>query len=148
MSQPTLVIVSGYFGPIHVGHLDYIEAGAAHGDELFVIVNNNLQQELKKGKVIIDEADRERIVAALRVVDHTMIAIDQDGTVSESIEQIAQKFPDHRIIFGNGGDRGPDGDPVPEHDVCDKYGIEMIFGMGGTNKADSSTRLISELGLA
>lgn len=148
MSQPTLVIVSGYFGPIHVGHLDYIEAGAAHGDELFVIVNNNLQQELKKGKVIIDEADRERIVAALRVVDHTMIAIDQDGTVSESIEQIAQKFPDHRIIFGNGGDRRPDGDPVPETDVCERYGIEMIFGMGGTNKADSSTRLISELGLA
>ncbi len=55
MTQPTLVIVSGYFGPIHVGHLDYIEAGAATGDELFVIVNNNTQQMLKKGKVPIYE---------------------------------------------------------------------------------------------
>ena len=147
MTQPTLVIVSGYFGPIHVGHLDYIEAGAATGDELFVIVNNNTQQMLKKGKVIIDEADRLRIVEALRVVDHAMIAVDEDGAVSASIEAIAQKFPDHKIIFGNGGDRGPDGDPVPEHGVCEQYGIEMAFGMGGSNKADSSSRLIEELGL-
>lgn len=148
MPKPTLVIVSGYFGPIHVGHLDYIEAGAEAGDEVFVIVNNNLQQELKKGKVIIDEADRERIVAALRVVDHTMIAVDTDGTVSASIEQIAQRFPDHKIIFGNGGDRRPDGDPAPEVHICEQHGIEMVFGMGGTDKADSSSRLISELGLA
>lgn len=147
MTTPTLVIVSGYFGPIHVGHLDYIEAGAAEGDELYVIVNNNLQQERKKGKVIIDEADRLRIVEALRVVDHAMIAVDQDGTVCASIAAIATQFPDHRIIFGNGGDRRPDGDPVPETDICEQHGIEMIFGMGGTNKADSSSRLIEELGL-
>ena len=74
---PTLVIVSGYFGPMHAGHLDYIEAGAAAGDELYVIVNNNVQQTLKKGKIIMDEGDRHRIVAALRVVDHAMIAVDQ-----------------------------------------------------------------------
>ncbi|MEM7095597.1 MAG: adenylyltransferase/cytidyltransferase family protein [Actinomycetota bacterium] len=147
MAQPTLVIVSGYFGPIHVGHLDYIEAGAAAGDELFVIVNNNVQQTLKKGKVIIDEADRLRIVEALRVVDHAMIATDTDGTVCDSIEAVAQKFPDHRIIFGNGGDRNPDADMPPEVEVCERHGIEMIFDMGGNNKADSSSRLIEELGL-
>jgi len=73
----TLVIVSGYFGPIHVGHLDMIEAGAAAGDELFVIVNNNAQQIKKKGKIIMDEADRLRIVEALSVVDHAMVAVDR-----------------------------------------------------------------------
>jgi len=146
MNQPTLVIVSGYFGPLHVGHLDYIEAGAAAGDELFVIVNNNLQQELKKGRVIIDEADRHRIVAALGCVDHSMVAVDADGTVSASIEHIAQRFGEHRIIFGNGGDR--DGDAaVPETEICERYGVEMIFDMGGNAKADSSSRLIEELGL-
>lgn len=146
MTQSTLVIVSGYFGPLHVGHLDMIEAGAAAGDELFVIVNNNLQQELKKGRVIIDEADRHRIVAALRAVDHSMVAVDTDGTVCASIEHIAQRFGEHRIIFGNGGDRDT-GAAVPESDVCERYGIDMIFDMGGNAKADSSSRLIDELGL-
>lgn len=144
---PTLVVLSGYFGPLHVGHLDMIEAGAAAGDELFVIVNNNLQQQLKKGRVVIDQADRLRIVAALRDVDHAMIAIDQDPTVGASLEQIAQRFPDHHIVFGNGGDDRRDTDEVPETAVCERHGIEMVFGMGGTNKADSSSRLIAELDL-
>lgn len=144
--RKTLVVVSGYFGPIHVGHLDMIEAGERAGDELFVIVNNNAQQIMKKGKVIIDEADRLRIVNALRVVDHAMIAIDEDGTVSASIEAIAERFPDHRIIFGNGGDRDS-GAVVPESEICSRLGVEMVFGMGGTEKADSSSRLIAELDL-
>lgn len=145
MADPTLVIVSGYFGPLHVGHLDYIEAGAAMGDELLVIVNNNRQQELKKGRVVIDEADRLRIVAALRVVDHAMLALDDDGTVCASLEAVAQRFPNHRLVFGNGGDRGAQN--VPETEVCVRHGIEMVFAVGGDQKADSSTRLIDELGL-
>lgn len=146
-SESTLVIVSGYFGPIHVGHLDMIEAGKAAGDELMVIVNNNAQQVLKKGKVIIDEADRLRIVQALRVVDHAMIAVDDDGTVCASLAEIGERFPDHRLVFGNGGDDRRNNAEVPESQVCQRYGIEMVFGMGGANKADSSSRLIEELGL-
>ena len=145
MSKPVLVIVSGYFSPLHCGHLDYIEAGAARGDRLAVIVNNNGQQVLKKGKLILDEADRLRIVQALRVVDDAMIAIDDDGAVSKSLEAFALKYPDHRIIFGNGGDRTPGN--VPEKAVCDQYGIEMVFEMGGDTKRDSSTRINTELGL-
>ena len=145
MTKPTLVVVSGYFGPIHVGHLDYIEAGARLGDELLVIVNNNRQQELKKGRVVIDEADRLRIVSALAVVDHAMLAVDDDGTVCASLEAVARRFPDHVLVFGNGGDRVADN--VPESEVCERYGIEMVFEVGGAEKADSSTRLIEELGL-
>ena len=140
-SKPTLAIVSGYFSPIHVGHLDLIEAGAAAGDELFVIVNNNAQQLMKKGKVIIDEADRLRVVRALRAVDHAMIAVDEHDTVSASIASIADRFGGHRIVFGNGGDRRS-GDVVPETEVCERYGITMVFDLGGTEKADSSSRII------
>lgn len=146
-ASPTLVIVSGYFGPIHVGHLDMIEAGAAAGDELFVIVNNNAQQVMKKGKVVIDESDRLRIVEALRAVDHAMVAVDEDATVCASLEAIAKRFPDHRIVFGNGGDDRKNNDEVPESAVCREFDIEMVFGMGGLNKADSSSRLIEELNL-
>jgi cytidyltransferase-like protein len=113
MSRPVLVIVSGYFSPLHCGHLDMIESAADRADKLVVIVNNNAQQIMKKGKLIIDEADRLRIVAALRVVDEAMIAIDEDRTVSASIESIARAHPDHRIVFANGGDRDS-GAVVPE----------------------------------
>ena len=144
VTQRTLVIISGYFSPLHVGHLDMIEAGAAAGDELFVIVNNNHQQRLKKDRVVIDEADRLRIVAALRDVDHAMVAIDDDATVNASIEAIAARFADHRLVFGNGGDDRTNGAEVPEIEVCTRLDIEMVFGLGGANKADSSSRLIGE----
>ena len=142
----TAIVVSGYFSPIHVGHLDLIDDAASRGDDVIVIVNNNAQQEMKKGKVIIDEADRLRIVRALRAVDHAFVAIDDDRTVRASLRKVASDFPDHRIIFGNGGDRDSDV-VVPEAEVCQELGIEMVFNMGGTEKADSSSRINVELGL-
>ncbi len=146
MSKPVLVIISGYFSPLHGGHLDMIEAGVELGDRLVVIVNNNAQQLLKKGKVILDEQDRLRVILALRAVDDAMVAIDDDGTVSASIERLAQKYSGHHIVFGNGGDRDS-GAVVPETAVCEQYGIEMVFDMGGTNKRDSSSRINQELGI-
>lgn len=142
---PTAAIVSGYFSPIHVGHLDMIEGAAQLADEVFVIVNNNAQQEMKKGKVIIDEADRLRIVEALERVDFAMIAVDTDRTVSASLVAIAERFADHKLIFANGGDRIPDF--VPEAEACEAHNIEMAFGVGGDQKADSSSRINVELGL-
>lgn len=145
VSQPSAVIVSGYFSPIHVGHLDMIDGAAQHGDSLIVIVNNNAQQIAKKGKLIIDEADRLRVVEALRAVDHSFIAVDDDRTVCASLVKIRNDFPDHRLIFANGGDREPGF--VPEAQVCEEHHIEMMFGVGGSNKADSSSRINVELGL-
>ena len=142
---PTAAIVSGYFSPLHVGHLDMIDSAAELADKVFVIVNNNAQQEIKKGKVIIDEADRLRVVLALAAVDHAIIAVDDDRTVSASLRQLAETFSDHRLIFANGGDRIPDF--VPESAVCEEHGIELVFGVGGNEKADSSSRINVELGL-
>ena len=141
----TAAIVSGYFSPLHVGHLDMIEAAGDLADAVFVIVNNNAQQVMKKGKVIIDEQDRLRIVQALKAVDHAIVAVDEDRTVSASLEHLAQAFPEHQLIFANGGDRIPDF--VPEAAVCEQHGIEMAFGVGGDAKADSSSRINVELGL-
>ncbi|WP_420637698.1 adenylyltransferase/cytidyltransferase family protein [Candidatus Poriferisocius sp.] len=146
-TQPTLVVISGYFSPLHCGHLDMIEGGASLGDELLVIVNNNAQQIMKKGKVILDEQDRLRIVSALRAVDHAMVAVDDDATVCRTLELVAERHSDRRIIFGNGGDRDTSA-AVPEAEVCARHGIEMRFDVGGTTKRDSSSRLIEELGLA
>jgi cytidyltransferase-like protein len=147
LSKPVLTILSGFFSPLHIGHLDMIEAAAAHGDQLVVIVNNNGQQTLKKGRVIMDEQDRLRIVRALRVVDDAFIAVDEDRTVCASLVLLAEKHRGtYQMVFANGGDR-VSGEVVPESPVCQEHGINMVFGMGGTAKADSSTRINMALGL-
>lgn len=140
-----IVIESGFFNPLHGGHLDMIEAGAKLGDKLVVIVNNDTQQVMKKGKVILDEQNRHRLISALRDVDESFIAIDKDGSVIKSLEKVALAYPNDELIFANGGDRDSE-KAIPEGDVCRKYNIEMIFGVGGVEKADSSTRINQALG--
>lgn len=142
-----VVIVSGFFNPLHGGHLDMIEAAAKLGDRLIVIVNNDKQQVEKKGKVILVETSRARLLRALRAVDEVFIAIDNDATVIESLDFLASQYPDDELVFANGGDRSST-KVVPETEVCDKNGIEMLFGVGGDNKADSSTRINQALGHA
>tara|TARA_Y100000814_G_scaffold238556_1_gene182783 strand:- start:100 stop:543 length:444 start_codon:yes stop_codon:yes gene_type:complete len=146
MTEKTLVIVSGYFSPLHCGHLDYLEAGASLGDRLIVIVNNDLQQKKKKGKVILPQQDRLRIVKALSIVDEACVAIDDDSSVKKTIESIALKNQQFNLIFANGGDRNQPSD-IPEVDVCREHKIQLIFGAGGSTKRDSSTRINSELGI-
>lgn len=142
-----VVIVSGFFNPLHGGHLDMIEAAAKLGDRLIVIVNNDEQQVQKKGKVILVETNRARLIRALRVVDEVFISIDEDMTVIKSLDFLASQYPDDELVFANGGDRDST-KVVPETEVCEKNGIEMLFGVGGNNKADSSTRINQALGHA
>ncbi len=144
-----LAIVSGYFNPLHVGHLDMMEAARALGDALVVIVNNDAQQVMKKGKVITSESDRLRIVEALNVTDAALVAVDDDGSVARSLEAIHAAYPDRSLVFCNGGDRSPEADAVPtaEVAVCERLGIEMVWGVGGQTKADSSSRINDALGI-
>ena len=125
----TTVAVSGYFDPIHVGHLEFLELAKKLGDHLTVIINNNLQAELKKGSTFMDEKDRMEIVAALRCVDEVFLSIDTDKSVCKSLEHIK---PD---IFANGGDRLLD--EIPETAVMKKYNIKMVDGLGSKIRSSS-----------
>lgn len=140
-----VVIVSGFFNPLHGGHLDMIEAAAMLGDKLIAIVNNDVQQVLKKDKIILSEQNRARLIGALRVVDEVVISIDTDPTQIKTLEMVARQEEGNQLVFANGGDRDSE-KAIPEADVCREYGIEMIFGVGGTEKADSSTRINQALG--
>lgn len=140
-----VVIVSGFFNPLHGGHLDMIEAASELGDKLIVIVNNDMQQVLKKDRIILNEENRARLMSALRVVDESVIAIDEDPTVTRTLELLASKHPQDELVFANGGDRDSEKE-IPEAEICHKYHIELLFGVGGTNKADSSTRINQAMG--
>jgi len=125
------VVVSGYFDPIHVGHLEYLKLAKDLGDKLIVIVNNNEQCILKKGKPFMDELDRLEIVKSLKMVDDVFLSIDKDKSVIRSLEILKPN------IFANGGDRNTN--EVPESVICKKYNIKMIDGLG--NKIRSSSDL-------
>ena len=124
-----IVAVSGYFDPIHVGHLEYLRLSKKLGDKLVVIVNNNHQCVLKKGKPFMDEKDRVEIVRSLEMVDEVFLSIDDDKSVCKSLEKIKPH------IFANGGDRSTG--EVPESTVCKKYNIQMTDGLGDKIRSSS-----------
>ena len=131
------VCISGYFDPLHVGHIEYINKAKKLGDYLVVIVNNNLQCKLKKGKFFMDENDRVEIVKNLKYVDEVFLSIDRDKTVCKSLEKLKPS------IFANGGDRK--NYEIPESKVCDMYGIEIIDGLGDKIRSSSDLTGIKEI---
>ena len=123
------VVVSGYFDPLHVGHIEYLELAKNLGDRLIVIVNNDKQAGLKKGESFMNEEDRLTIVASLRCVDNVFLSIDKDSHVCESLAFLR---PD---IFANGGDRL--NREIPEAKVCDELGIALVDGLGTKIRSSS-----------
>ncbi len=135
------VIVSGYFNPIHKGHLEYFHNAKAQGDALFVIVNSDHQRALKGSKEFQDEAERMMIVSNLRVVDKAVLSIDKDRTVCETIAQIHKDFgKEYELAFANGGDQN--NDTIPERPVCERLGIVLLDGLG--DKIQSSSWLLKK----
>ena len=135
------VIVSGYFNPIHKGHLEYFHNAKAHGDALFVIVNSDHQRALKGSKAFQDEAERMMIVSNLRVVDKAVLSIDKDRTVCETIAQIHKDFSkEYDLAFANGGDQN--NETIPERPVCERLGITLLDGLG--DKIQSSSWLLKK----
>jgi len=139
----TLVIVSGYFNPIHEGHLEYLNRSKALGDFLYVIVNNDLQRELKGSKPFFTESQRRTILKNIKAVDEVIISIDKNRFVDKTLELIykeeAHKYD--RILFTNGGDQTAE--TIGEKAVCERLGIEMVFGLG--DKIQSSSWLLNKL---
>ena len=137
--KPKAVIVSGYFNPIHKGHIEYFQNAKANGDKLFVIVNSDFQRVLKGTKEFQDENERFFIVENLRLVDKCFLSIDKDRTVVESIKSIFNQFGNvYQLVFANGGDQL--NDKSPERPICEALGIDLIDGLGG--KIQSSSWLL------
>lgn len=139
MSKKRAIIVSGYFNPIHKGHLEYINNAKAIADELFVIVNSDLQRELKGSKAFQTEEERLLIIENIKAVDKAFISIDHDRTVCKTIEMIHKEFSkEYELGFANGGDQN--NDTIPERPICENLGIKLIDGLG--DKIQSSSWLL------
>ena len=133
------IIVSGYFNPLHKGHLAYFNYAKALCDELFVIVNNDHQRDIKGSKPFQDEQERFLIVSNIKAVDKAILSIDHDRTVCESIRKIAEQYgSDYKLAFANGGDQN--NETIPEIPLCKELGVVLIDGLG--EKIQSSSWLL------
>ena len=133
------VIVSGYFNPIHKGHIEYFNLAKSRAEELFVIVNNDAQRALKGSKEFQDEAERMIIVSNIKAVDKAVLSVDQDRTVCKTIEKIVNEYgDDYTFSFANGGDQN--NQSIPEVPVCERLNVTLIDGLG--DKIQSSSILL------
>ena len=134
-----LIIVSGHFNPLHKGHLDLFEKAKEVGDLLCVIVNNDIQRELKGSKFFQDQDERIQIIRALSIVDMAWISVDKDLTQNETLKVMVDKFyGSMKLAFANGGDQT--NETIPEADICRTFDIELIDGLG--DKIQSSSWLL------
>jgi cytidyltransferase-like protein len=141
MSKPKAIIVSGYFNPLHKGHLELFYKSKEAGDQLWVIVNSDHQRELKGSKEFMDENERLLIVSAVGIVDKVLISIDKDKTQCATLTDLADKFgANFELYFANGGDQ--DNDSIPEVSVCMEKGIKLLEGLG--DKIQSSSWLLNK----
>lgn len=133
------VIVSGYFNPIHKGHLEYFNNAKMYADELIVIVNNDVQRALKGSQEFQSEEERVLIVSNIKAVDKTVLSVDSDRTVCATLRKIAHELGSvYTLAFANGGDQN--NDTIPERPVCEEIGITLMDGLG--DKIQSSSWLL------
>ena len=140
-----VVVISGFFNPLHIGHIDYISAARNLGDFLIVIVNSDDQVKIKGSVPFMNQDDRLRIIRNIKGVDRAVIAIDEDGSVCKTIREEFKRLQNdpffEEMVFANGGERKEGGGP--EDVLEEELGVRMIYNAGG-DKVQSSSNLIKK----
>lgn len=139
-----VIITSGYFNPIHIGHINLIREAKKLGELLVVIVNSDLQVKIKGSTPFMPEQERMEIIKALKYVDDAILSIDKDATQGESLRFIAKKYPNTELFFAKGGDRNASNIPESETKACKDFNIKVINNVGG-GKVQSSSWLLGRL---
>ena len=141
-----VVVISGFFNPLNIGHIDYISSARNLGDFLIVIVNSDDQVKIKGSVPFMSQDDRLRIIRNINGVDRSVIAIDKDESVCQTIREEFNRLQNdpffEDMIFANGGDRKEG--KVPEDILENELGIRMVYNIGG-EKVQSSSELIKKI---
>ena len=136
-----IILVSGGFDPIHSGHIKLIDNAAEHGD-VVVLLNSDKWLRQKKGKEFLPFKERKIIMSALKKVIDVIEFNDDDKTCIDGIKKAKKLFKNRIIKFANGGDRN--NETTPEIEFCNQNGIEMLWGIGGNEKSNSSSWILKK----
>jgi len=139
-STKKIVITSGYFNPLHIGHINLMSEARKLGDLLVVIVNNDEQVKIKGSVPFMKQEERVEIIKTLKFVDHVFLSVDKDKTVAESLKSIANLYQGD-FLFAKGGDRDVSNIPENEKKICEEFNIKIVNDVGG-GKVQSSSWLI------
>ena len=138
----TYYIVSGGFDPIHEGHIEMIKSSAVASDGVIVLANSDDWLCRKKGKNFHNIKTRICILENLKGVIDVIEFDDSDNSASDGLRKARAKYPNDNLVFANGGDRGKDN--IPETPTCRELNIDLAFGVGGENKANSSSWILEK----
>ena len=136
-----VVVISGGFDPVHIGHVRMFEESKKLGDHLIVILNNDNWLKKKKGYFFMPEHERMEVLKGFMAIDEVFLSLHEDDPTDMSVCAELKVLRPH--IFANGGDRVQDN--VPEVAVCNETGTEMIFNVGQGGKVQSSSWLVNNL---
>ncbi|MEM2547214.1 MAG: adenylyltransferase/cytidyltransferase family protein [Candidatus Bathyarchaeia archaeon] len=130
------ILVSGFFDPLHRGHIAYLKEAKNLGGKLVVLVHRDECCIRKKGYCFMPLEDRMSVLKAIRYVDEVIVCGPNcDLTTCDALLKVKP------AIFAKGGDRNPENMPQCELEICKKPGIEIVYGMGG-QKVQSSSWLV------
>tara|TARA_B100000745_G_scaffold262418_1_gene186561 strand:- start:93 stop:530 length:438 start_codon:yes stop_codon:yes gene_type:complete len=138
-----IILVSGGFDPIHSGHI-YLIANASKYGDVVVLLNSDAWLIQKKGKEFLPYKEREMIMNALKSVIDVIAFDDSDKTCIDGIRKAIEKYPNRKIKFANGGDRNDNTSPLPEKVYCEQNKVKVLWGIGGDNKANSSSWILKK----
>ena len=133
-------IVSGGFDPIHEGHISLIRESVKLSDGVIVLINSDAWLERKKGKFFQSFNTRKIICENIKGVILAIDFDDTDNSASDGIYKVRKLFPNDDLYFANGGDRTSQN--IREENICKQCNVEMVFGIGGDNKANSSSWIL------
>ena len=141
MKKQKIIIVSGYFNPLHKGHLELFDKAKSYGDLLWVIVNSDLQRELKGSSYFMDQDERLIIIESIGIVDKALISLDFDKTQRLTLTNLSKQYgTKYDLYFANGGDQNNKN--IPETNICKEYNIKLLDGLG--DKIQSSSWLLNK----
>lgn len=146
--EPKVVMVSGGFDPVHIGHVRLFNEAKKLGDKLVVVLNNDHWLRKKKGKEFMSQEERKEIIEAFQSVDEVCISEHPENPEDMSICRELVKIKPH--IFANGGDRDEKDSQDPksslyrEREIHKKYGIQMVYNVGSGGKIQSSSELLKK----
>jgi len=137
-----VMILTGGFDPLHIGHLEMFKEAKAKYDKVVVGINSNDWLQRKKGNYFMDENERLEIIKSIKYVDDVEVfnPPEDDMSAISFLEKIRHDYPYDSLYFGNGGDRNSSN--IPENEICEKFNIMIKDDIGGNTKQNASSSLL------